>query len=314
MFYGREEDINILKDNLTRTGTKTVIVLFGQRCSGKTTLLFHLINTAVLEQHIPIMVDMQTASYGISVSKLLRDIAYAIAKEFRKRGMPVTQPRFDEFERDPTFTFNTFLDEAEEQVLGRKIILLIDEFDYMIQKIRDLTADQPFLIHLLCRALVDHCNQQCKAYVTMNDVNTVLDEVLKTGGEQFAWILAQIDPVDRVVLSALAEKVGDEGRFLSLLDIQEICTARFISLTNDVLLESLKKLCNLEVVVSKSDDEQVDRAERARYCIPVGLLRIWLRKEKPMEVLLREEKLNNEQIISLQQAKASKRKRNNSTR
>jgi len=392
MFYGREEDINFLKDNLTRTGTKTVVILFGQRRSGKTTLLLHLANTSALEPHIPIVVDMQTEALNISLGRLLRNIAYSIAKEFRKRNMPVTHPRSDEFERDPTFAFNKFLDEVEEQLFDRKIIVLIDEFEileaqvkqgylkqelfgylrglmqhresinfllsgthtienltrdywsvffnmalhhrlshlspkgatdlitrpvagylayepYVILKIRELSADQPYLIHLICRALVEHCNQQCKAYVTMNDVNTVLDDVLKTGGQQFDWILSQIDSIDRVVLSALAEKGGDEERFLSLLDIQETCAARFISLTNDVLLESLKKLSNLEVVISKNDDEQVDRAERARYSIPVGLLRIWLRKEKPMEVVLREEKLSNEQIIPLQQAKASKRKR-----
>ncbi len=393
MFYGREEDINILKDNLTRTRAKTVVVLFGERRSGKTTLLLHLVNTPVLEQHIPILVDMQTEALNISISRLLRNIAYKIFKEFHKRGIPLHPPRRDEFEDDPTFAFNKFLDETEEQLLDRKIIVLIDEFEiletqvqqgnlkpelfwylrglmqhresinfllsgthkieklmkdywsvffnmafhhrlshlspkgatdlitnpvagyleyefYVVQKIRELTADQPYLIHLICRALVDHCNQQCKAYVTMNDVNTVLSDVLQTGGEHFSWILDQIAPVDRVVLSALAEKGGEEGRLLSLLDIYETCTARFVSLTTDALLETLKKLSDLEVIASKNDDSQIDRAERARYHIPVGLIRIWLRREKPLEVVLREEKLSNEETVPLQQAKASKRKRN----
>jgi outer membrane protein assembly factor BamB len=397
MFYGREEDINILKDNLTRTRAKTVVVLFGERRSGKTTLLLHLVNTPVLEQHIPILVDMQTEALNISISRLLRNIAYKISKEFRKRNISLHPPRLDEFEHDPTFAFNKFLDEAEEQLLDRKIIVLIDEFEiletqvqqgnlkpelfwylrglmqhresinfllsgthkieklmkdywsvffnmafhhrlshlspkgatdlitnpvagyleyevYVIQKIRELTADQPYLIHLICRALVDHCNQQCKAYVTMNDVNTVLSDVLQTGGEHFSWILDQISPIDRVVLSALAEKGGDEGRLLSLIDIQETCAARFVNLTSNALLEALKKLSDLEVVASKSDDSQIDRAERARYSIPVGLIRTWLRKEKPMEVVLREEMLSNEEIVPLQQAKANKRNRNSSTR
>jgi outer membrane protein assembly factor BamB len=396
MFYGREKDIEFLRDNLTRTEAQTMIVLYGQRRTGKTTLLLHLKNSAAFDPHIPIIVDMQKEVYQISVNKFFHNLAYYMFKELHKRDIAIDRPHQNNFDHDPIFAFNVFLDEVEEHLVDRRIIILIDEFEvleaqvkngklepelfeylrsmmqhrksinfllsgthtienltrdywsvffnmalhhrlsylspegatnlitkpvagyltyehYVIQKIRELSADQPYLIHLICRALVDHCNQQCKAYVTMNDVNTVLGEVLKTGGQHFSWILAQIDPIDRVVLSVLAEKGGDEGRLLSLLDIQEACTARFISFTSDVLLESLKKLSKLEVVARKSDDEQIDRAERARYHIPVGLIRIWLRKERSIEVVLREEKLRSEQIIPPQQAETRKRKRNNAS-
>src|SRR5439155_20091549 len=33
------------------------------------------------------------------------------------------------------------------------------EYDsYALEKIRQLTADQPYLIHLICRSIVDYCN------------------------------------------------------------------------------------------------------------------------------------------------------------
>jgi outer membrane protein assembly factor BamB len=393
MFYGREEDINILKDNLTRAGTKTVVVLFGERRFGKTTLLLHLVNTPVLEQHIPVLIDMQMEALNISLSKFLRKIAHKISKEFQKRNIPLQPPNAAEFEQEPTFAFDAFLDEAEERLQDRTIIIMIDEFEilsaqvaqgklkselfwylrglmqhrksinfllagthkiedltkdywsvffnmafhhhlshlspkgatdlitkpvagyleyetYVIQKIRELTGDQPYLIHLICRALVDHCNYQGKAYVTMNDVNIVLNDVLQTaGGDHFSWILSQIAPRDRIVLSALAEKGGDEGRFLSSIDIYETCTAHFVNITHEALLESLEKLSELKVIASKNDDSQVDRAERARYSIPVGLIRIWLRRKKPLEVILREENLNNEDALALPQTQAKKRRR-----
>ncbi len=46
-----------------------------------------------------------------------------------------------------------------------------------VQKIRQLTSDQPYLIHLMCRAIVDYCNEQHKNYVTINDVNIVQHDV-----------------------------------------------------------------------------------------------------------------------------------------
>ena len=47
MFYGREKDMNFLTDNLTRE-VKSVVVLYGQRRSGKTTVLLQLVNTPIL--------------------------------------------------------------------------------------------------------------------------------------------------------------------------------------------------------------------------------------------------------------------------
>ena len=48
------------------------------------------------------------------------------------------------------------------------------------ENIRELTGDQPYLIHLLCRTIVDYCNERRKTYATINDVNTVLHEVMQT--------------------------------------------------------------------------------------------------------------------------------------
>jgi outer membrane protein assembly factor BamB len=365
MFYGREKDIAFLTDNLKRVEAQTVMVLYGQRRTGKTTLLLHLKRSTALDPHIPILVDMQTESLGISISRLLRNIAYAIAKEFRKRGIPVTPPHSDEFERDPTFTFNTFLDEAEEQLLGRKIIVLIDEFEiletlvqegklkqelfwylrglmqhresinfllsgthtikqltgeywsvffhialhhrlsrlssesaiglitdpvadnleyepYAIEKIRDLTADQPYLIHLICRSLVDHCNEKRKTYATINDVNTVLRDVMQTG--HFDWLWDGLSAEARTVLSLLAEGGREEGRALSLLEIEKICRHYRIPFEEeqvDIAFDELTEADVIEKIVGASR-ELTD----TRYKISVGLLRQWLLQEKPLKQVL----------------------------
>ena len=59
MFYGREVALNYLQDNLTRDTAQTVLVLYGQRRSGKTTLLYQLANSSYLSGHLPVMLDLQ---------------------------------------------------------------------------------------------------------------------------------------------------------------------------------------------------------------------------------------------------------------
>ncbi len=144
MFYGREADIEFLKDNLTRTAAKTVIILYGQRRSGKTTLLLHLVNAPVLDAHIPVLIDMQRVSYGITASKFLYTIASSIFQALKKKGIIVRQPESKDFATDPTFAFDTFLDDVEANLNEQRIILLIDEFEVLEEQVAKKSWNQKF--------------------------------------------------------------------------------------------------------------------------------------------------------------------------
>src|SRR5581483_9989358 len=132
MFYGREEDMDFLTDNLARE-VKSVIVLYGQRRSGKTTVLLQLINTPVLGKHIPVLVDLQRISYLIAIDTLLHRMTYYIIQAMKKRNVPFVYniPELHSFKEDPIHAFDVFLDQVEEQLAGRKLILLIDEFEVL---------------------------------------------------------------------------------------------------------------------------------------------------------------------------------------
>lgn len=367
MFYGREQDIAFLKDNLTRPEAKSVIVLYGQRRSGKTTLLRYLVNTTVLGEHIPVMIDMQEIEYKITVSKFLYQIAFAIYRALQKRDMQLARPEKAEFNSDPTFALNLFLDEVEDCLGERKIILLLDEFevlevqvkkgqlekeiftylrslmqhrpninfvlsgthqidqlitgywsvffniahhhrisrldprdaedlitcpvaDYLeyephaVQKIRRLTGDQPYLLHLVCRSLVDHCNRREKSYVTLRDVGIVRKNVMQTGQFHFDWIWDQTTTEERFALSAVAEARKEEGRLISLPEIEDLYRHNRIPFKRDIVQAAIKKLADFDVVEVVAEDTQ-SSPERERYRIAVGLISRWLRKEKSLELL-----------------------------
>jgi hypothetical protein len=368
LFYGRENDMAYLRDNLTRE-VKSVVVLYGQRRSGKTSLLVQLINSYELGEHIPVLLDMQRVSYHITIENFLRRVAYSIERAMKRNGITVAAPRSMDFKVDPIYTFDIFLDQIEECLAGRKLILLVDEFEVLeeqvisgklqpeifeylrdivqhrenisfllsgthkiteytkwyrsvffniathyrlsrltaqgaedliqkpvegyleyepltIQKIRQLTADQPYLIHLMCRAIVDYCNTRQKNYVTINDVNIVQYEVMKTGRYHFDWLWDQIKPEERVILAAIAECSKEEGRWLSLIEVEEVYLRYRIQYKNGYIQDTLKMLVEADIIELEQED-----SNKSRLRIPVGLTRSWLLNEHPLELVRKE--MNN---------------------
>ena len=145
------------------------------------------------------------------------------------------------------------------------------EYDaFSIQKIRQLTADQPYLIQLICRALVDHCNLLHKNYVTINDVNTVLDVVMETGEVHFQWMWEQTGQQERIILSILAQAGGEDCLLVSVPDIEEI-------------LQALFDLREKEFIESRSDE--------TRFRILLGLSQRWLSGAKTLRRVMLEENL-----------------------
>lgn len=370
MFYGREADMVFLKDNLGRDA-KTVIVLYGQRRSGKTTLLFQLIKAFAQHEPIPVLIDMQGITYDITISSFLYNVALTIAQAMQKKEIPVCQPQVADFDAQPIVAFNAFLDSIEADIVRQKLILMVDEFeileeqvvnktlkpaifDYLrdilqhrrninflfsgthkitehtrwyrsvffniarhyrlsrlsqqgaedliqkpvegfleyephtVKRIRQLTADQPYLIHLMCRAIVDYCNDRRKTYVTINDIRSVLYDVMQTGEFHFDWLWDQISPRDRVVLSAIAADEREDGHWLSLAGLEEICRRNAIQLTREHLRASLKALLEADLVEKEPGDSRDGTYENSRYRILVGLTRTWLRQEKPLETVRKE--------------------------
>lgn len=371
MFYGREIDLAYLQKNLMRS-TQTLMVLYGQRRSGKTTLLNQLAHTNLLAQHVPVMIDMQGISYGLNASKLFFSISYAIYKALLKKGLSIPEPlRRDFYDQsdshpDPTFSFERFLDSLDLILEDRKLILLLDEFEVLenqvkkgelrpeifeylrslmqerhtihfllsgthrieeltrnywsvffnialhyrlpgkissegaellitepvagyleyeaqvVNKIRLLTADQPYLIHLVCRALIDRCNEMQKNYATLNDVNLVLKDVLETGAIHFDWLWDRLDRTMRLLLLAIVDGSGNKGRLLKLDDISAIYRQHHLPYQRDEIFSSLKTLWAEDVIETNNEEQQGRISENDRFSLSNGLLRQWLRMNKSL--------------------------------
>jgi hypothetical protein len=85
-----------------------------------------------------------------------------------------------------------------------------------------------------------------------------------------------------MALSAIAEGRKEEGRLISLSEIEDLYRQHHLPLKRDVLLKAIKRLADFDVV---EDDSTQIAPERKRYRISVGLIGKWLRKEKALESL-----------------------------
>src|SRR6202043_3801191 len=105
----------------------------------KTTLLKRLAQGDLLQQHVPVMFDMQGSALGMSVGKLFFNLAKEIQRAMADRGFPVPEARRRDYfakEEDPTYTFECFLDTIHPMLGNRKLILLLDEFEILEEQVK----------------------------------------------------------------------------------------------------------------------------------------------------------------------------------
>jgi hypothetical protein len=170
---------------------------------------------------------------------------------------------------------------ASRQLITQPVKGYIEYDPLAIEKIRLLAADQPYLIQLFCRSLVTHCNRSRKSYITINDVNTVQNEVMETGQIHFKWLWEQATLEERLILSIVAQEGGEEGRALSLKKIKEVYQHHGLFYHHETILHAIERLIEADIV------ERI--AEGTHFRVPIGLIRKWLLEVKPLRRVLQEE-------------------------
>jgi hypothetical protein len=153
MFVGRQDVFDFVKENLLGAYQNNVIVLHGQRRTGKTSILYRL-QEVMAETHIAVLVDMQgkaargTADFLYALSD---DIAYTL----EDHEIYVELPEREEYESSPEFTFRSrFLRAAIEQMDSRNLLLMFDEFEELQKRVEDGKLEPEIFPYL--RNLMQH--------------------------------------------------------------------------------------------------------------------------------------------------------------
>ncbi|MFC1597014.1 Hsp70 family protein [Planctomycetota bacterium] len=133
MFVGRRDILRLIEINLLPSAGKNILVLRGQRRTGKTSVLLHLRETLAdksREAYIPVFIDLQGMTRVQDEGQFLYRFAYHIWKDLQKHDVDVRRPTAADFAKAPTDVFELdFLDRVERALGAKRLFLMLDEFE-----------------------------------------------------------------------------------------------------------------------------------------------------------------------------------------
>jgi GTP pyrophosphokinase len=151
-FYGRNDELRDLVNNLRDVQPGEAVLLWGPRRIGKTSLLLqfqqHVMSS---KDYLLAFVDMQSLS-GRSTTMFLRDIVKAIVKALPDSST-AQAPTLARMKRDPLGFFRGFLENVPD-LRNKHIVLILDEF----QLLSELYDEQVTLadINRYFRSMIQH--------------------------------------------------------------------------------------------------------------------------------------------------------------
>jgi FKBP-type peptidyl-prolyl cis-trans isomerase len=152
MFYGREDVFSFIRRNLIGQHRDSPVVLYGQRRTGKTSVLYQL------HRHLDpgyrcIFIDLHGLSLD-GMGNLLHGVANSISRDLRREhGLEVQVPDRSLFLADPQSAFETvFLDEAWSVLGEDHLVLMMDEVVRIYEEVRQGRLEREifdFVRHLM---------------------------------------------------------------------------------------------------------------------------------------------------------------------
>lgn len=156
-FKGRAALFRQLEAALGGTeGERATLVLYGQRRTGKTSVLLQL-PRRLGSQYVPAFLDVQSPRLGgaNTVAGLLHGVAEEVGKEARRhRGMSLPDIDQAALRQDPYPALERWLDQVEGALGARTLLLCLDEFEALEEAIQAGRLDTRLLATL--RHIMQH--------------------------------------------------------------------------------------------------------------------------------------------------------------
>jgi hypothetical protein len=139
MFVGRRDVLKQIRDNLSPSAGKNILVLRGQRRTGKTSVLLRLRDTLRQESndsYLPVLVSVQALMMADNTSRFFFQFARRCQLELKRQGVELPLLRPEDFDRDPVDAFEfEFLEQVQAALGSRRVLVMLDEFELVKQLI-----------------------------------------------------------------------------------------------------------------------------------------------------------------------------------
>lgn len=153
LFFGRENLFNFIAEEAGRLAQQRVLILIGQRRTGKTSLLLRL-GQHLPASIVPVYIDCQSLGIVPGIKAFFDDLALLIADELETRGLTVPTSDADHINGNPAHWFqHRFIPEVRRQLpAGTTLLLVFDEFEALESLVNDNILPPnlfPYLRHLM---------------------------------------------------------------------------------------------------------------------------------------------------------------------
>lgn len=157
MFFGREDVFHFIQNALIGEYQDNVIILYGQRRTGKTSILYQLLNHKKLgDNYIPVLISLEGLQELKSNAHLFGEIAQKIFSVL-ENDLQTGKPKIDDFDPTNTYFRYEFLEQKIRPVLkDRKLLLMIDEYEVLEQCIDNPRTDVNVTLFYQLRHLMQH--------------------------------------------------------------------------------------------------------------------------------------------------------------
>ena len=138
LFVGRQQLFDFITESAGRISQRNVLILIGQRRTGKTSLLLRL------DQHLPphlltVYIDCQSLGVTPGIPALLHELAWHISDALVNRDIDLDVPLLEAWEADPTHLFERQFLPQVRSLLSKetRLLLIFDEFEQFESLVND---------------------------------------------------------------------------------------------------------------------------------------------------------------------------------
>jgi (p)ppGpp synthase/HD superfamily hydrolase/energy-coupling factor transporter ATP-binding protein EcfA2 len=351
MFYGRQDEIQKVLQNIE---AGHLVVLYGQKRIGKTSLLKQLAET-LLPQHgdfFPVLFDVQRL-FPFDTRSFLSGLVEATISQLKRKELKFHKRSLS---HEPFKAFAEWVNLVQQRMQGTRLVFLIDEFtraeeearrgtldvsffhglqwlageqkisfilcvhDHimsregnkswgllqrgkairldaldrpsaeklvqqplenhyklepdLVNRILQLTNCHPYLIHVLCHTLITYVSQENYDYVTSNDLERAVREIIVNGEHYFSHLIIRINKPDWEPLKMIAylTDVDRDKGWVTSEEVRQSLQKFGYNSDRLYIARSINDLRNAGIIEAKESQTQ------AMYRLPIGLFHIWLKQ------------------------------------
>ena len=158
LFFGREDLFEFIAENAGHRSYRNVLILVGQRRTGKTSALLRLEDHLPLHL-LPVYIDCQSLGVVPGMPSLLEELAWYISDALSRRGVEAKVPELSAWQQDPTRLFQRQFLPYVNSLLpeGTTLLLVFDEFEAFETLVTENILPATFFTYL--RHLMQHSEQ-----------------------------------------------------------------------------------------------------------------------------------------------------------